>query len=135
MKSDTHPEMHPVVFRDAGAGVDFVGLSTTVTEEKEEIDGVPHSVIPIEISSASHPFYTGEDNIVDSAGRVEKFKARADKRGAQGESEQKQPAQKSKASQQKKSSSAGARRKIQDLSVDQLSADAPETPDTDPDAA
>ena len=48
------------------------------------IDGVEHFVIPIEISSASHPFYTGEENIIDSAGRVEKFKARAGKKETAG---------------------------------------------------
>ena len=84
MKKETHPEVHPVLFRDTGAGVDFAGLSTATSEEKEVIDGVEHFVIPIEISSASHPFYTGEENIIDAAGRVEKFKARAEKKSATG---------------------------------------------------
>ena len=84
MKKETHPEVHPVLFRDTGAGVDFAGLSTATSEEKEVIDGVEHFVIPIEISSASHPFYTGEENIIDAAGRVEKFKARAEKKSAAG---------------------------------------------------
>ena len=84
MKKDTHPEMHPVLFRDTGAGVDFVGFSTATSEEKEMVDGVERFVIPIEISSASHPFYTGEENIIDTAGRVEKFKARAGKKATSG---------------------------------------------------
>lgn len=84
MKKDTHPEMHPVLFRDTGAGVDFVGFSTATSEEKETVDGVERFVIPVEISSASHPFYTGEENIIDTAGRVEKFKARAEKKSASG---------------------------------------------------
>ena len=84
MKKDTHPEMHPVLFRDTGVGVDFVGLSTATSEEKEVVDGIERFVIPIEISSASHPFYTGEENIIDTAGRVEKFKARAEKKVASG---------------------------------------------------
>ncbi len=84
MKKETHPEVHPVIFRDTGAEVDFTGLSTATSEEKEVIDGVEHFVIPIEISSASHPFYTGEENIIDAAGRVEKFKARAEKKAAAG---------------------------------------------------
>lgn len=84
MKKETHPEVHPVIFRDTGAEVDFTGLSTATSEEKEVIDGVEHFVIPIEISSASHPFYTGEENIIDAAGRVEKFKARAEKKSATG---------------------------------------------------
>ena len=84
MKKEIHPEVHPVIFRDTGAGVDFAGLSTATSEEKETVDGVEHFVIPIEISSASHPFYTGEENIIDSAGRVEKFKARMEKKAATG---------------------------------------------------
>ena len=84
MKKEIHPEVHPVIFRDTGAGVDFVGLSTASSEEKETIDGIEHFVIPVEISSASHPFYTGEENIIDSAGRVEKFKARAKKKATTG---------------------------------------------------
>ena len=88
MKKDTHPEVHPVLFRDTGAGIDFIGLSTATSEEKEMVDGVERFVIPIEISSASHPFYTGEENIIDSAGRVEKFKARAEKKAATGKQEQ-----------------------------------------------
>ena len=84
MKKDTHPDMHPVLFRDTGAGVDFVGCSTATSEEKETVDGVEHFVIPVEISSASHPFYTGEENIIDSAGRVEKFQARAGKKASGG---------------------------------------------------
>ena len=76
--------MHPVIFRDTGAGVDFVGSSTAVSEEKEVIDGIEHFVISVEMSSASHPFYTGEENIIDSAGRVEKFKVRADKKATAG---------------------------------------------------
>lgn len=84
MKKETHPEVHPVLFRDTGVGVDFVGLSTATSEVKEVVDGVEHFVIPIEISSASHPFYTGEENIIDSAGRVEKFKARAGRKSVTG---------------------------------------------------
>ena len=91
MKKDTHPEMHPVLFRDTGAGVDFVGFSTATSEEKEVIDGVECFVIPVEISSASHPFYTGEENIIDTAGRVEKFKARADRKVASGKRQRKVP--------------------------------------------
>lgn len=74
--------MHPVIFRDTGVGADFFGESTAVSEQKETVDGVEYYVIPVEISSASHPFYTGEENIVDTAGRVEKFRTRASKRAS-----------------------------------------------------
>ena len=82
MKKDIHPPTHPVIFRDTGAGADFFGESTAVSEQKEVIDGVEYYVIPIEISSESHPFYTGEENIIDTAGRVEKFRTRAGKRSS-----------------------------------------------------
>ena len=72
--------MHPVIFRDGDAGVDFVTMSTRTSDRKETIDSVEYSVIPIEVSSASHPFYTGEDTIIDSTGRVEKFRIRAGKK-------------------------------------------------------
>ena len=84
MKKDIHLEMHPVIFRDTGAGVDFVSTSTATSKEKETIDGVEHFVILLDVSSASHPFYTGKENIVDIAGRVEKFKARAGKKSNTG---------------------------------------------------
>ena len=84
MQKDIHPQLHPVIFRDTEAGVDFVGMSTRTAETTEQIEGVDHYVIPVEISSASHPFYTGKDTIIDSAGRVEKFKARAEKKSVTG---------------------------------------------------
>ncbi len=97
MKKDTHPEMHPVLFRDTSAGVDFIGFSTAMSEEKETVDGVERFVIPVEISSASHPFYTGEENIIDTAGRVEKFKARAEKKAASGKRQREMQATKDRA--------------------------------------
>ena len=76
--------MHPVIFRDSGAGKDFFCTSTIVSEEKETVGGIEYSVVPIEVSSASHPFYTGKDNIIDSTGRVEKFARRAEKKSTKG---------------------------------------------------
>ena len=80
MKKDIHKEIHPVIFRDLSAGVDFVTTSTLTSATKEDIKGVSHYVITVDVSSASHPFFTGKENIVDSAGRVEKFKARVQKK-------------------------------------------------------
>jgi large subunit ribosomal protein L31 len=74
MKKDIHPKTHPVIFRDAGAGKDFVLYSTLTSDEVEKIDGVDHYVIRLDISSASHPFFTGKQKLVDTSGRVEKFK-------------------------------------------------------------
>ncbi len=79
MKSDIHPKVNPVIFRDASAGKDFIIYSTLTSDQTEEIDGVTHYVIRLDISSASHPFFTGKQKLVDTSGRVEKFKARMKK--------------------------------------------------------
>ncbi|MEM9290716.1 MAG: type B 50S ribosomal protein L31 [Acidobacteriota bacterium] len=74
MKPDIHPQLHPVVFLDAGSDYEFVSRSTMTSDEVRSIDGVDHYVIRLEISAASHPFYTGKQRFVDTAGRIEKFK-------------------------------------------------------------
>jgi large subunit ribosomal protein L31 len=74
MQADIHPVMNPVIFRDAGAGKDFFGFSTTTSDQTEDIDGVTYYVIVLDVSSASHPFYTGKQNLLDTSGRVERFK-------------------------------------------------------------
>jgi large subunit ribosomal protein L31 len=73
VKKDIHPAYHRVVYHDASAGIEFVGRSTQKSAEVRAIDGVDHYVIRLEISSASHPFYTGKQKFVDTAGRIEKF--------------------------------------------------------------
>lgn len=79
MKKDIHPEVHPVVFVDTSCGVEFVTTSTLKSEDTREIDGVTHYVINLEISSASHPFFTGKQVFVDTARRVEKFQEKMKK--------------------------------------------------------
>lgn len=79
MKTGIHPNTHPVIFLDTTTGSKFVSSSTLVSDETEDIDGVKHYVIKVEISSASHPFYTGKRMLVDTAGRVDKFLERAKK--------------------------------------------------------
>ena len=79
MQKDIHPKTHPVIFRDASAGKDFVVMSTLTSDVTEKIDGVDHFVIHIDISSASHPFFTGKQKLVDTSGRVEKFKRQMEK--------------------------------------------------------
>lgn len=76
MKPDIHPEYHPVVYVDIGANFEFVSRSTKTSKEVRKIDGVDHYVIRLEISSASHPFYTGKQHYVDTAGRIERFRQR-----------------------------------------------------------
>lgn len=73
MKAAIHPALHPVVFIDSGAGTEFVTRSTMSSKTKRVIDGVEHSVIQIDISSASHPFYTGKQRQITTDGRVERF--------------------------------------------------------------
>jgi large subunit ribosomal protein L31 len=77
VKKDIHPAYGPVVFRDKGAGTAFLTRSTTTSDKTIEwSDGNTYPVIDVEISSASHPFYTGKSRILDSAGQVEKFRRR-----------------------------------------------------------
>lgn len=76
MKTDVHPEYNPIVFRDLASGETFLTRSTVTSDKTIELDGVTYPVIDVEISSASHPFYTGKQRILDSAGRVERFNQR-----------------------------------------------------------
>lgn len=80
MKPDIHPVYHPVVFRDRGANHAFLTRSTKHSDQTIEWeDGNVYPVIDVDISSASHPFYTGKQVIVDTAGRVERFRRRYDR--------------------------------------------------------
>ena len=76
MKTAIHPEYQAIVFRDLASGETFLTRSTLTSSNTLELDGVTYPVIDVEISSASHPFYTGKQRIMDSAGRVEKFNQR-----------------------------------------------------------
>ena len=76
MKTDIHPTYNAVVFRDLASGETFLTRSTVGSDKTIELDGVTYPVIDVEISSASHPFYTGKQRIMDSARRVEKFNSR-----------------------------------------------------------
>lgn len=79
MAQDIHPETHPVIFRDTSNGEEFFTTSTLTSDETKEVDGTEYYVIDIEITSASHPFFTGEQRFVDTEGQVDKFKARMEK--------------------------------------------------------
>lgn len=77
MKADIHPKYQPVVFHDVTGDFKFLTRSTMTSKEKITWeDGNEYPVIKVEISSASHPFYTGKHKIVDTAGRVDKFRKR-----------------------------------------------------------
>ena len=77
MKADIHPEYKPVVFQDVSSNFAILTRSTMTSKDKIKWeDGQEYPVVKIEISSASHPFYTGKHKIVDSGGRVDKFRKR-----------------------------------------------------------
>ena len=74
MKKDIHPKYRPVVFQDVSA--DFAFLTRSTMNSKDTIkweDGKEYPLVRVDISSASHPFFTGKQKFVDTAGRVEKF--------------------------------------------------------------
>lgn len=75
MKKDIHPNYREVVFQDVGANFAFLTRSTIETKEtiKWE-DGQEYPLVRVDISSQSHPFYTGTQSIVDTAGRVDRFR-------------------------------------------------------------
>ena len=77
MQSEIHPKYGFVVFKDTSSDFAFLGRSTRSSKERITWqDGAEYPLINVEISSASHPFYTGKQTLVDSAGRIEKFRRR-----------------------------------------------------------
>jgi len=76
VKKEGHPEYHPVCFVDVSTGRKFLTRSTTRSKQKETIDGVEYHVVVRDVTSDSHPAYTGEKRFVDTAGRVEKFQTK-----------------------------------------------------------
>ena len=76
MKTEIHPDYRDIVFRDAASGTLFLTRSTVLTSETVEYEGKTYPLFQVEISSASHPFYTGKQQLVDTTGRVERFRKR-----------------------------------------------------------
>ncbi len=77
MKQGIHPDNYrPVVFKDMSNGDMFLSRSTAKTTDTVEFEGETYPVVKLEISSSSHPFYTGKSKLVDTAGRVDKFMSR-----------------------------------------------------------
>ncbi|MCX5144815.1 MULTISPECIES: type B 50S ribosomal protein L31 [unclassified Streptomyces] len=77
MKSRIHPVSRPVVFRDRASGAAFLTRSTADSDQRVTWeDGRSYPVIDVETSSASHPFYTGNQQVLDTAGRIEQFNRR-----------------------------------------------------------
>ena len=77
MKKGIHPENYrPVVFKDMSNGDTFITRSTVAARETIDIDGVTYPLVKLEITNTSHPFFTGKQKLVDTAGRVDKFMSR-----------------------------------------------------------
>ncbi len=76
MKPDIHPEYRPVVFQDQSSGDNIIVGSTMQTSDTITLEGVEYPLAKVELSSRSHPFFTGQMKIVDTAGRVERFERR-----------------------------------------------------------
>jgi large subunit ribosomal protein L31 len=74
MKSGIHPNVYPVIFVDGDH--EWTGISTSKPTSTRAVDGVDYGIVNVEISAYSHPFYTGQKRLVDTAGRVEKFMRR-----------------------------------------------------------
>jgi len=79
MKKDLHPANYRlVVFQDLNNNTTYLTRSTVATDETITLDGAEYPLIKVHISSSSHPFFTGEERVLDIEGRVDKFKARAE---------------------------------------------------------
>jgi len=76
MKPDIHPDYHKVLYVDSATGDEWLSLSTLTSSETREIDGEQVPVINLDISSQSHPFWTGKMREVDSDGKIDRFRRR-----------------------------------------------------------
>jgi len=77
MKKGIHPENYRIVaFKDMSNEDVFLTKSTAETNETLEVDGVTYPLVKLEISRSSHPYYTGKSKLVDTAGRIDKFKSK-----------------------------------------------------------
>ena len=80
MKTELHPEYREVLFHDTSSDTYFLINSTVQTNETKEYEGGTYPYMTVDISSASHPFYTGKQKILDTGGRVQKFEKRFGKK-------------------------------------------------------
>jgi len=79
MKKDLHPKNYRlVVFQDLNNNETYLTRSTVATEDVIKLDGVEYPLVKVHITGSSHPFYTGEERVLDIEGRVDKFKSRAE---------------------------------------------------------
>lgn len=102
MKDEVHPSYQEVLFIDSSTGTKFLIGSTLQTEEKEMFEGKEYPVSRVSISSASHPFYTGSKQIIDTEGRVDKFTKRYQAKREQQQQEQQKEEKKTSSPVKKK---------------------------------
>lgn len=76
MKTNIHPDYHQVVFRDSSTGDEFLTRSTARSRTTTQVDGVAVPMIAVDVTSASHPFWTGNARVVDTQGQIQKFHRR-----------------------------------------------------------
>ena len=117
MKKGLHPDNYrPVVFQDTNDNSTIITRSTATTDETITIDGVEYPLVKIHISSSSHPFFTGEERIVDVEGRVDKFKARqaAAKKAREAKSVAKPKAKKTQKTEAQKLGAKAATKAVQE---------------------
>ncbi len=79
MKKDIHPKIYPALFVDLSTGAEFISFTTRKTQETKKVGDTEYNVVKVEITSDSHPFFTGKQKIIDTAGRVDKFRAKVKK--------------------------------------------------------
>jgi len=84
VKAGIHPEYHKVLFIDTATGQEWVTRSTVSSKEKREVDGEEIPVVRLEVSSYSHPFWTGKMREVDSDGKIDRFRRRYGKGKTEG---------------------------------------------------
>ena len=73
MKKEGHPKMREVVFKDLSSGFQILTTSTAATKQTTEFEGKTYPMLAFDVSSASHPFYTGKQRLLDTEGRAERF--------------------------------------------------------------
>ena len=73
MKDGIHPNYNPVIFVDASNGDEIITKAALSSKDTRDIDGVKHYIINVDVTSASHPFWTGKQMRLDTAGRIERF--------------------------------------------------------------
>jgi large subunit ribosomal protein L31 len=90
MKKDIHPANYrPVVFQDLNTNDTFLTRSTVATKDTIKLEGVEYPLVKVHISSMSHPFFTGQEKMLDIEGRVDKFKARQEAAKVRAEAQKK----------------------------------------------